>query len=133
MHELPPQRRLDLVKDWRVIASTLGVFAIGVAVGAYVFPTSVPTPYPVEKRVEVPVERIVSRDTQLQPSFVSWRVLKRGMSPFLVSSSLGKPYIVEGGMVSEGVLYTTWFYSTRGYSGPYVTFYDSKLDSWKGP
>jgi hypothetical protein len=61
MHELPPQRRLGLVKDWRVITSTLGVFAIGVAVGAYVFPTSVPTPYPVEKRVEVPVERIVER------------------------------------------------------------------------
>jgi hypothetical protein len=61
MHELPPQRRLGLVKDWRVIASTLVVFATGVAVGAYVFPTSVPTPYPVEKRVEVPVDRIVER------------------------------------------------------------------------
>ena len=72
MHELPPQRRLGLVKDWRVIASTLGVFATGVAVGAIAFPTSVPTPYyvfpsfvptprTVEKRVEVPVDRVVER------------------------------------------------------------------------
>jgi hypothetical protein len=83
----------------------------------------------VEKRVEVPipVERVVYRDRQLAPSLVSWRSLMIGMSQGQVRAILGEPLRVDGGD------FTTWYYSNKDVLGPYVRFYQSRLDSWKEP
>jgi hypothetical protein len=61
MHERPPDVIRSTPKSGVIILFSLLGFGCGVLVGSYLFPTTELVPYSVEKRVEVPVERIVER------------------------------------------------------------------------
>ena len=56
-----------------------------------------------------------------------WRTLKRGMRPEQIRSLLGEPTSIEGGY------YGYWYYSKNGMSGPYISFTEEIVSSWKEP
>ena len=80
----------------------------------------------VEKRVEVPVEKIVYRDrpaAAVAPAPQGWAGLQEGLNEEQVRALLGNPLKV----MTSG--YTAWEYPNFGH----VMFYNGRLIRWSEP
>jgi hypothetical protein len=96
----------------------------------------VPVEKIVEKMVEVPVDRIVYRDRIVEkpvrsvPAGLSaWRQLAKGLTREEVRSILGEPVKIEGGSIER------WYYgSTANFYAPArVDFINSNVYGWSEP
>lgn len=145
MHEAQDQNRMAKTQ-WKAPHYGAGVamLCVGLLAGRAFFPLQIPTPFVVEKekRVEVPVEKVLERRVDVPatkivyvdrvlavaPALSSWRKLSKGMSPGQVRSILGEPAKISGGYFEH------WYYNKSGnYKEGSATFVDSQLDSWHEP
>jgi len=157
MHEAQDQNGMAKTQ-WKAphYGAGAAVLCVGLLAGRAFFPLEIPTPFVVEKekRVEVPVDRIVEKIVEIpvekvlerrvdvpatkivyvdrvlavSPALSSWRQLSKGMSPGQVRSILGEPAKISGGYFEH------WYYNKSGnYKEGSATFVDSQLDSWHEP
>ena len=66
MYESQPQEQSKKVRrSWTMAVTGVGLFFGGLLVGRMLFPLEVPKPFIVERRVEVPVEKVVIKTVQV--------------------------------------------------------------------
>jgi hypothetical protein len=79
-----------------------------------------------EKRVKELEGIVKSKPLTVSMSKMTWRKLKKNMSPTQVKNILGEPRDIEEGAV------TYWYYA-KNHGTEYVMFYSDKASQWKEP
>ena len=148
MYESQPQEQSKKVRrSWTMAVTGVGLFFGGLLVGRMLFPMEIAKPFIVERRVEVPVEKLVEKIVYVErvvekkvfgvpPEVEKWRQLSKGMSRAQVRSILGEPRRVE----AISGYFEKWGYD-RDPMTAYVTFGTSgrfpdtldKLEGWREP
>jgi hypothetical protein len=80
-----------------------------------------------ERRLSQPDKTKGLAVSALSGELQRWRQIHKGLSREDVRAILGEPIRIET------VGFEHWYYSTRGSSGPHVSFYVNKVNGWKEP
>jgi hypothetical protein len=137
MHETDHQDRIAKTQ-WKAphYGAGAGILILGLIAGRAFFPLEIPRPFVVEKekRVEVPVERIVYRDRIIERAVSSvpaglsaWLRITNGLSRDQVREILGEPRKIEGGTFEK------WIYGVPYPSSAVVVFWGAGVYSWTEP